>query len=72
MTSEITSQTWDVIIIGTGIGGGTAGRALAQSGLKVLFVEKGPPPDNAANKPRSTRQSSCPKPVTSVAFGPVK
>ncbi|MCF3593745.1 GMC family oxidoreductase [Rhodobacteraceae bacterium LMO-12] len=42
MTSEITSQTWDVIIIGTGIGGGTAGRALAQSGLKVLFVEKGP------------------------------
>ena len=42
MTSEITSKTWDVIVIGTGIGGGTAGRALAESGLKVLFVEKGP------------------------------
>lgn len=31
----------DVIIIGTGIGGGTLGRQLAEAGLKVLFLEKG-------------------------------
>jgi len=42
MTSEITSINWDVIVIGTGIGGGTAGRALAETGLKTLFIEKGP------------------------------
>lgn len=35
-------QNWDVIVIGTGIGGGTVGRALAEAGKKVLFVEKGP------------------------------
>ena len=35
-------MTWDVIIIGTGIGGGTAGRALAEAGLRVLFLEQGP------------------------------
>lgn len=33
---------WDVIVIGTGIGGGVAGRRLAESGLSVLFIEKGP------------------------------
>ena len=33
---------WDAIVIGTGIGGGLAGRRLAESGLSVLFVEKGP------------------------------
>jgi choline dehydrogenase-like flavoprotein len=32
---------WDVIVIGTGMGGGTLGQALARSGRKVLFVEKG-------------------------------
>ncbi len=33
---------WDVIVIGTGVGGGTVGRALAEAGKKVLFLEKGP------------------------------
>ncbi|EPX82317.1 GMC oxidoreductase [Salipiger mucosus] len=32
---------WDVIVIGTGMGGGTAGRALAEAGLRVLFLEQG-------------------------------
>lgn len=37
----MTEAEADVIVIGTGIGGGTAGRALAEAGLRVLFVEKG-------------------------------
>lgn len=31
----------DIIVIGTGIGGGTAARALAEAGLRVLMVERG-------------------------------
>lgn len=33
---------WDVIVVGTGIGGSTLGHALAAAGQRVLFVEKGP------------------------------
>ncbi len=40
--SDLLKENWDVIVIGTGIGGGTAGRRLAEAGLKVLFIEKGP------------------------------
>ncbi|PCJ47308.1 MAG: GMC family oxidoreductase [Moraxellaceae bacterium] len=32
----------DVVIIGTGAGGGTAGEILSKAGLKVIFVEEGP------------------------------
>ncbi len=35
-------RDWDVIVIGTGIGGGVAGRRLAERGLNVLFLEQGP------------------------------
>ena len=35
-------KIWDVIVIGTGLGGGTIGRRLAERGLSVLFVERGP------------------------------
>lgn len=43
MTEEgrVDGKTWDAIVIGTGMGGGTMGRALAEKGLSVLFVEKG-------------------------------
>ncbi|MBM1220398.1 GMC family oxidoreductase [Ponticoccus sp. SC2-23] len=41
MTAEALSEPWDCIVIGTGIGGGTAGRALAEAGQRVLFIEKG-------------------------------
>src|SRR5512139_2316110 len=34
-------QQWDVIIVGTGIGGATAGYALAKAGKRVLFCERG-------------------------------
>jgi choline dehydrogenase-like flavoprotein len=33
---------WDVVIVGTGMGGATLGYALAAAGQRVLFVEKGP------------------------------
>src|SRR4051794_32565426 len=33
--------SWDVAIVGTGIGGATLGHALAMKGLRVLFLEKG-------------------------------
>jgi choline dehydrogenase-like flavoprotein len=35
------SVHWDVIIVGSGIGGATVGRSLARQGLSVLFLEKG-------------------------------
>ena len=38
---ELTDRHWDAVVIGTGMGGGVAGRALAEAGLSVLFVEKG-------------------------------
>ena len=34
-------QEWDVIIIGTGMGGATLGHALAKAGRRVLFCEQG-------------------------------
>lgn len=40
--NDLLTREWDAIVIGTGIGGGTAGRRLAEAGLSVLFVEKGP------------------------------
>jgi len=38
---EAEHVTWDVIVIGTGMGGGMLGYRLARSGRRVLFVEKG-------------------------------
>ena len=38
---EARRRKWDVIVVGTGMGGATLGLALARSGQQVLFVEKG-------------------------------
>ncbi|OBI49333.1 GMC oxidoreductase [Mycobacterium sp. E796] len=38
---EAERVVWDVIVVGTGMGGGMLGHQLARSGRKVLFVEKG-------------------------------
>jgi len=35
------AQSWDVIVIGAGLGGGLLGRRLTEQGLSVLFVEHG-------------------------------
>ena len=40
-TQDATREIWDVIIVGTGVGGATLGHALACKGLRVLFCEKG-------------------------------
>lgn len=39
---EASAQTWDVIVIGAGMGGGMAARRLAEQRLSVLILEKGP------------------------------
>ena len=41
---EIERTHWDYLVIGTGVGGSTAGYALARAGYQVLFVEKGRAP----------------------------
>lgn len=38
---EIENTCWDVIVIGSGMGGATAGYELARQGRKVLFLERG-------------------------------
>ncbi|WP_375489233.1 GMC oxidoreductase [uncultured Mycobacterium sp.] len=38
---EAEEIVWDVIVVGTGMGGGMLGYSLARSGRRVLFVEKG-------------------------------
>lgn len=38
---EAEQGVWDVIVVGTGMGGGLLGCRLAQSNRRVLFVEKG-------------------------------
>ena len=35
------TREWDVVVVGTGMGGATLGHALASRGLSVLFVERG-------------------------------
>jgi choline dehydrogenase-like flavoprotein len=61
---------WDVIIVGSGIGGATVGRSLALEGLSVLFLEKGGevaasdgPPDSSSPADRIA-QGWWPHPVS--------
>jgi len=35
------TRLWDVVVVGTGVGGATLGQALARDGLSVLFLERG-------------------------------
>jgi choline dehydrogenase-like flavoprotein len=38
---DVSGTLWDVIVVGTGVGGSTLGFALARAGQRVLFCEKG-------------------------------
>lgn len=38
---EVTRREWDVVVVGTGAGGGAFGWALAAEGRRVLFIEMG-------------------------------
>jgi choline dehydrogenase-like flavoprotein len=38
---DILDRVWDFVVVGTGIGGGTLGYALARAGKSVLFCERG-------------------------------
>jgi len=44
---EFLMQEWDVIVVGTGMGGATIGHRLARAGKKVLFCEVGEAADAA-------------------------
>jgi choline dehydrogenase-like flavoprotein len=42
ISKEAAADTlWDAVVVGTGMGGSTAGYALARAGWRVLFIEKG-------------------------------
>ncbi len=60
--NQVQSIQWDVIVVGAGMGGGLLGRRLAERGIRVLFIEKGPlgyPMDRHAlqNTPRNPPQA---------------
>jgi len=41
MTSDILKADWDVVVIGSGVGGGLVARRMTELGLRVLILEKG-------------------------------
>jgi len=54
-------QDYDVVVVGSGAGGGTAAHALTSHGLHVLLVERGPsvaPPDLPLDHQRNARVST--------------
>ena len=44
MVPDSVHTAWDVVVVGTGMGGATLGYALARAGKRVLFCEKGRSP----------------------------
>ncbi|ORA17746.1 GMC oxidoreductase [Mycobacterium arosiense] len=67
---EAESAVWDVIVVGTGMGGGMLGYSLARSGRRVLFVEKGrstlpgAPSTLRSSMPEVAEPRACRSPVT--------
>ena len=56
--ADCAARDWDVVVIGTGMGGATAGYELARLGQRVLFLEKGPfLHGNYADAPAALRRS---------------
>ncbi|HEY2116000.1 MAG TPA: FAD-dependent oxidoreductase, partial [Candidatus Angelobacter sp.] len=44
------SQSFDAIVVGSGVAGGAAARELCQAGLRVLMLESGGPALHAGNR----------------------
>lgn len=53
MRSKKTSKKYDIVIVGSGAGGGMAAKILSESGLTVAVVEAGPFFDPAKNEHRT-------------------
>ena len=51
---DFMAQNWDVVVVGTGMGGATLGYALAKAGKQVLFCEKGRSHLGASNSVRGS------------------
>ncbi|WP_410216632.1 GMC oxidoreductase [Paracoccus sp. (in: a-proteobacteria)] len=75
---NVFDRHWDAVVIGAGLGGGLCGRALAEAGLSVLFLERGPDVartaqtsmDSDQNDPEPREQAGCwPVPVDSTVNG---
>ncbi len=62
---DLLRQQWDVVVVGTGMGGATIGHRLAQAGKRVLFCElggdsnlRGAYPELASGRPDSVLDAS--------------
>lgn len=64
--AHIAAQEWDVVVVGTGMGGATVGYELARLGRRVLFLEKG----TATSGMRASPPAQWPERVSaSTSFG---
>ncbi len=86
LSVDLEDETWDAVVIGTGMGGATAGMALAAKGRRVLFLEKGhflfgdtdrggeTEPNDVGNDPESRlRRGWWPEEIEGrTSFGPEK
>ena len=64
------AKTYDVVIVGSGAGGGMAAYILANAGLKVCFVEAGPMYDPAVNVTQLKNPWESPRRGASTKFRP--
>jgi len=57
---EPEAEVWDVVVVGTGMGGATCGYELARSGKSVLFLERGFVREAMSPADRSEREGLAP------------
>ena len=69
--AEPAASTWDVVVVGTGIGGSTVGYALASWGFKVLFLERGTPSVAMPPPSRLQRLLGLFRPGTQISNAPL-
>jgi choline dehydrogenase-like flavoprotein len=58
MVLKVLNADWDVIVIGSGVGGGLVSRRLTELGLRVLIIEKGRNFGDTASAPLSSSSST--------------